>query len=706
VFSGVRVTPNTFAALGVSPLFGRGLVEADASPGAPPVAVLNHDTWATHFGSDPRVVGQAIVLDGTAHTVIGVMPPRFTWNVADVWLPLSLDRSAAEADTQRIWLQAWLKPRATIQQAEAELNVIAARRAVARPDDYPKHFSITVIRVIDWVVGRFRGVLYVLFAAVGLLLVIACANVANMLLARATVRERELTMRAALGANRARLVRQLLIESLLLALAGGVTGSFLALAGIRGLALVLPRQNVPYEVQLRVDAPALAFCLATAVVTTLVFGLLPAWYAGRRDLVQGVKDGGRGSAGGGRHGRLRNGLVVAEIALSMVLLLGAGLLMRGFMTMLRVDLGFSPANLVIAAVTLPHGGASGSEPASAYVQATSAQLRALPGVLAVGAATETPLGGWTQRLERPGRDVHQNDRAELTFCDEAYLHAIGVRIIRGRWLSTRDVATAGQVAVVNQALVTRYFGTDDPLGQLVGLPGLARSVTLADPTFEIVGIVSDVRNNGFANEPAPALYVPFRREAPSAADSAPGDTGRIRVVFLTARTAGDPLPFVEVIKRTLTAIDARAIVLDVSTMENGLARRYAQPRFLVIVLGAFAVTGLLLVAAGLYGLLAYVVSRRTAEIAVRMALGAGRSDILRSVLGSGARLLAVGAIVGAAASLGTNRLLTDWIWEQSPFDPVMMALTVTVITSVGIAACLVPALRAARVEPMHALRHE
>jgi len=707
LFGGVRVTPNTFAALAVLPLLGRGLVDADAAPGAPPVAVLSHDTWVARFGSEPGVVGRSIVLDGTAHTVVGVMPPRFTWNVADVWLPLSLDRSAPEADTPRIWLQAWLKPHATIEQAQSELNVIAARRAATHPHQYPAHFSITVIRVIDWVVGRFRGVLYVLFAAVVLLLVIACVNVANMLLARATVRERELTMRAALGANRGRLVRQMLIESLLLALAGGAAGSLLALAGIRGLALVLPRQNVPYEVQLRVDAPALVFCLATAVVTTLVFGLLPAWYAGRRDLVQGVKDGGRGSAGGTRHGWVRNGLVVAEIALSMVLLLGAALLMRGFVRMLHVDLGFSPSNLVIAAVNLPYDRTTGFQPVNAYVQASSARLRALPGVLEVGAASEMPLGGWGQALERPGREVHPTDRAELTFSDDSYLRVIGIRPIRGRWFSANDVATANQVAVVNEALVNRYFGAEDPLGQLVRLPRLmTSSAAVADPTFEIVGVVSDVRNEGLTNEPAPALYVPFRREAPSAADSAPGDTGRIRVVILAVRTAGDPLQFVDLARRALKTVDARAIVLDVGTMESALARRYAQPRFLVIVLGAFAVTGLLLVAAGLYGLLAYVVSRRTAEIAVRMALGAERSDILRSVLASGTRLLGTGAIVGAVASLGTNRLLTDWIWQQSAFDPVMMAMTVAVIACVGVAACLVPALRAARVDPMQALRHE
>jgi putative ABC transport system permease protein len=641
------------------------------------------------------------------------MPPRFTWNVADVWLPLSLDRSAPGADVPRIWLQAWLKPRTTIQQAEAELNVIAARRAAASPDEYPKHFSIDVIGVIDWVVGRFRGILYVLFAAVGLLLVIACVNVANMLLARATVRERELTMRAALGASRGRLVRQLLAESLLLALAGGAAGSLLALAGIRALALVLPRQNVPYEVQLRVDAPALAFCLATAVVTTLVFGLLPAWQAGRRDLVEGVKDGGRGSAASGRHGWIRNGLVVGEITLSMVLLLGAGLLMRAFLTMLQVDLGFTPSNLVIAAVNLPYDGTLGSDPSSGsqalstYVRQASDRLRALPGVLEVGAASETPLGGWTQHLERPGRNVDPTARAELTFCDDTYLHVIGVAPIRGRWLSGTDVAAGNRVAVVNQALVDRYFGRENPVGQLVRLPGLTTSSAgIADPTFEIVGIVGNVRNDGLTSDPAPSLYVPFRRNPPSAGESAPGDTGRIRVVFLAVRTAGDPLQAVDLIGQTLRAVDARAVVINIEPMESRMARQYAQPRFLVIVLGAFALTGLLLVAAGLYGLLAYVVSRRTGEIAVRIALGAQRADILRSVLASGARLLAVGALLGAAASMGTNRLLTNWIWQQSVFDPLMMGATVSVIAGVGVAACLVPAVRAARVEPMQALRHE
>ncbi len=709
----VLVTPNTFAALAVPPMFGRSLIDADAKPGAPPVAVLSYGAWEARFGSDPRVVGRSITLDGVAHTVVGVMPPRFTWNVADVWLPLSLDPTAPGAGIPKIWLQAWLKPHATMQQAEAELNVIAARRAAAHPDEYPERFTISVIGVIDWVVGRFRGILYVLFAAVGLLLVIACANVANMLLARATVRERELTMRAALGASRGRLVRQLLAESLLLALAGGAAGSLLALAGIRGLALVLPRQNVPYEVQLRVDAPALAFCLATALVTTLVFGLLPAWYAGRRDLVEGVKDGGRGSAASGRHAWIRNGLVVGEIALSMVLLLGAGLLMRGFLAMLQVDLGFTPSNLVIAAVNLPHddnagAGASGGAPSvAAYVQAASDRLRALPGVLEVGAATEGPLGGWTQQFERPGRDVRPTDRVELTFCDDSYLRVIRVPPVRGRWFSATDVATASPVAVVNQALVDRYFSGEDPLGQSIRLPKLpASSAGVADPTFEIVGVVGNVRNDGLTSDPAPAVYVPFRREPPSAAEAAPGDTGRIRVVFMAVRTARDPLRFVDLTRQTLRAVDARAIVIDVQTMESSMARRYAQPRFLVIVLGAFAVTGLLLVAAGLYGLLAYVVSRRTAEIAVRMALGARRPDILRSVLASGARLLAVGAILGGVASVGTNRLLTNWIWEQSPFDPVMMAATVSVIACIGVAACLVPALRAARVEPMQALRHE
>jgi len=462
-----------------------------------------------------------------------------------------------------------------------------------------------------------------------------------------------------------------------------------------------------------VDAPALAFCLATAVITTLVFGLLPAWYAGRRDLVESVKDGGRGSAASGRHGWIRDGLVVGEIALSMVLLLGAGLLMRGFLTMLQVDLGFTSSNLVIAAVNLPPNPTTGSEPSGgaasvrAYQQAASERLRALPGVLGVGAASETPTGGWTQRIERPGRDVRPTERVELTFCDDAYLRVIGVAPIRGRWLSATDVATANQVVMVNEALVDRYFGTENPLGQLIRLPALTTSsLRVEDPTFEIVGIVGNVRNEGLTSDPAPAVYVPFRREPPSAGDAAPGDTGRIRIVFFAVRTAGDPLRFVDLTRQTLRAVDAHAVVIGADTMESRMAGRYAQPRFLVIVLGAFAVTGLLLVAAGLYGLLAYVVSRRTAEIAVRVALGAQRRDILRSVLASGARLLAVGGVLGAVASLGTNRLLINWIWQQSTFDPVMMAVTASVIACVGVAACLVPALRASRVEPVQALRHE
>jgi predicted permease len=441
-----------------------------------------------------------------------------------------------------------------------------------------------------------------------------------------------------------------------------------------------------------------------AIGTTLLFGLLPAFYAGRRDLVEGVKDGGRGSTGA-RHGWIRGGLVIAEVALSMVLLLGAGLLMRGFLALLNVDLGLSPANLVLATATFPDAGAGprGAVWQSQYLQASSDRLRTVPGVVAVGASTAAPLDGWRQPFERPGRPARPSDVAQLTFCDDSFLAVLGTNPIRGRGLSDRDMATANHVAVVNQALVDRYFGSEDPIGRLAKLPALAKlPQPIADPSFEIVGIVPNLRDEGLHDPPSPALYVPLT----VAGDSLLSRSEGLRPIRVAVRTAVDAAPLVDAITRALKAVDGRVVVIGVRTLEERLARLYAQPRFLVIVLGAFAITGLLLVAAGLYGLLAYIVSRRTAEIAVRMALGADRSRVLASVLTSGARLLVAGTFVGAVASLGTNALLTDWISEQPAFDPLMMAATIAVIASVGAAACLFPALRAARVETMEALRHE
>ncbi len=347
------MTPNGFDFLGVPPLIGRVFDHRDVAPGAPPVAVMNHRAWMTRFGADPGVIGRTLVLDGQSYTVIGVMPPRFEWNIADLWLPAAMQRSD-DPQTPRGMraFQAHLRPGVTAAEAEAQLNVVGARRAAERPNDYPPGFRFGIIPVVDWVVREFRGTLYALFGAVSLLLVIACCNVANMLLARATIREREITIRAAIGASRGRIVRQLLVESTVLACGGLVAGCLMAYGGIVALAGYMPRQGVPWETQIRLDRPVLLFALAAAAVATIGFGLFPALQSARRDIALGANTTAR-STGGRRQTRMRAGLVVAQVALSMVLLLGAGLLMRTFVKLVRADLGLDPKNVLVAGIAFP-----------------------------------------------------------------------------------------------------------------------------------------------------------------------------------------------------------------------------------------------------------------------------------------------------------------------------------------------------------------
>lgn len=687
-----QVSPNAFEFLGVHALIGRGIAVADGAPDVTPIAVLSHKAWTTEFGAVPSIVGQSLTLDGQRRTIVGVMPPRFTWHVADVWIPRTVKRGDADAETRQFWFQARLKRGITIEQAAAQLDVIASRRVAHHPADYPKQFRMSVVTVIDWVVGRFRGVLYTLFGAVGLLLVIACCNVANMLMARATVRQREFTLRGALGASRSRLTTQLMIESVLLALAGAVAGVLLAYGGIKAVAYFLPRQGVAYEVELRLDRWALLFSLATAIGTSLVFGLLPAWQGARRNLVEGLKDGGKGVATGS-HGWLRNALVVGEVGLSLVLLLGAGMLMRSFLTMMQVDLGFSPHGIAIADVWFPEGTYQSAADRERYYENAVTRLAAVPGVLDASYASNNPLGGIRTPVERPGLGSATERDGRLVLCGSDYLQLLGLKTIRGRALESSDVTGVRHVAVINRTLARQFFGAEDPIGQPIRFSLLASTPEIRiDPVFEIIGIVPDVRNRGVLDAD-PIAYVP---------SSVTGVGSRLIVV----RTAGDPELMIETIARTLRGVDRSVPVMEVDTFTSNLSRRYAQPRFSVIVLTTFAAVGLMLVAVGVYGVMSYVVSHRRRDIAIRMALGAGQRAMLADVMRSSALLLAIGIAVGLPVSIGTQRLLTVDPAAPATYDPWIATLGVAVIMAVGMLACLVPALRAARVDPMRALREE
>jgi predicted permease len=697
------MTGNGFEFLGVPPLIGRTFDRNDTAPGAPKVAVMSYRAWHRLFAGDQSVLGRTMVLNGEPWTVVGVMPPRFEWNIADLWLPSALERSS-DPRTSRGFraFQAHLRPGVTPREAEAQLTVVAARRAAEHPNDYPPNYRFEVIKVIDWVVRDFRGVLYTLFGAVSLLLIIACCNVANMLLARATVREREFGIRVAIGASRTRIVRQLLVESALLALGGLAGGCLLAYAGVSALAGFMPRQGVPWETQIRLDQPVLLFAALAAILATVGFGVFPAVQSARRDVLAGTTIGGRTTAGR-RQTRMRGGLVVAQVALSMILLLGAGVLMRTFVKLAGVDLGIDARHVLVAGVGFAPR-LDGPQQQTAMSAEASRQLyrqlidriSSTAGVRAAAVSSGTPpFAGFNSPFRIPGTVVPEEASVLVVFASEGLFSTTGMPLLKGRELSPVDVNQSHRVAVINEALARKHFGSEDPVGRTIHLSRLTTlPVPVTDPTFEIVGVVRDMANQGPREQAAPQLFVPYPFRGPGG-------------LTLVVRTLDDPMRALNAIRREVTAVDPQIALIEPTPLEEWIQRVvFARPRFSVLVLGIFAATGVLLVALGVYGVLAYTVSQQRREIAIRMALGGQRGDVIQMVLRLGLQLVAAGLVIGAAASLATNRLLTTQLWRITPHDPLTFAAAMLLVLAVGAAACWVPARRAVRVEPMTALRQE
>jgi putative ABC transport system permease protein len=691
------MTANGFDFLGVKPLIGRVFDASDAAPAAPQVAVMCHRAWIRSFGADPGVIGRTLVLDGTPWTVIGVMPPRFEWNIADLWLPAAISRSD-DPRTRRgnRAFQAHLRPGVSPKEAEAQLNVIGARRAREHPNEYPPQYRFQVIKVVDWVVRDFRAVLYTLFGAVSLLLVIACCNVANMLLARATIREREIAIRAAIGASRGRIVRQLLVESALLAAGGLAAGSLMAYGGIQALARLLPPgQGVPWETEIRLDRPVLVFAIIVAAASTFAFGLFPALQSVRRDIGAGTNVAGRTTAGR-RQTRMRSSLVIAQVALSIVLLLGAGLLMRTFVKLVGVDLGFDPKNVLVAGVAFPPQRRTSADDQRSVYRQIADRSATVPGVVSVAMANGfPPFGGLPSALEIPGIAIQPSSQALVVFGSERLPETLGIPIVKGRGLSTIDIEQAHRVAVINETFARRYFGSEDPLARVIRLPRLTtlpRPIT--DPTFQVIGIMRDVATVGPRDNPAPEVLLPFSLRLPGG-------------LTLLVRTTDDPLRAVNALRREIQVVDPQVALANPLTLERLIQMNfYARPGFSLLVLGIFAATGAFLVALGIYGVLAYTVSQQTREIAIRMALGGESGHVIRMIVRFGLKLVAAGLLIGLAISFATNRLLTAQLWNTSPNDPVTFAVVILLITTIGVLACWVPARRAVRVQPMIALRHE
>ena len=691
----VWVTPNFFEFMGLPPLLGRAIDARDGQPGARAVAVLRHRAWITYFGGDPKVLGTTVLLNGEPRTIVGVMPPRFTWHAADLWIPSPVASGTTPLGPPVRNFQARLKPDVTLEQAEAQLSVIVDRRAREYPKVYPEQRRVRVMNVIAYTVGPFSGVLYTTLAAVGLLLLIACCNVANMLLARGTTREREVMVRMALGAGRARIIRQLMVESTLLAAAGAVVGCVLAYAGIDALVARLPQNPLPGEVDIRLNGPVLAFTLLASCVSAVVFGLMPALYTARRDLVEGgLRSGGK--IAGGR-GRFRNALVVVEIALSLVLVLGAGLLMRSLISVMRVDLGFAPDRLLMVPIAFPPGRYTTPIDKQRFFREALDRINALPGVQAAAATTALPPfdAGVDVAVDAIAAGATPAASAGVQLVTSDYFRTLGIAVLRGGVFADSMPEEVPRVAIVNDTFARRYGGGQDPVGRGITLRPLSGPPDSSrHGTFEIVGVVADVRNQGLQEPVQPHVYLPWSGIGPG-----------YPALVINSRT--DPTYAIGLIRRELALIDRQVAAAQPRTFADALDRfYYAQPRFSLLVLGLFAIAGTLLVAIGVFSVMGYTVSRQRKEIAVRIALGASGAHIHRIVLRLGAQLLVAGTAVGLLASFATNRLLATQLWNVSPHDPLTLLTACVTVSLVALTACYIPARRAMRIEPTAALREE
>jgi len=700
-FDGNYVTPGTFEFLGMPALLGRVMQPADYEPGAPPVFVLRYKTWVKSFGADPGIVNKTFVLNGASRTLIGIMPPRFGWGDADLWIPKKPDRAVATTAVAGAFPQFWfllghLKPGVSMKEAEADFTVVANRLAKVYPKDYPKHFTVQLESLTNLVVGRFKTTLFIVLAAVGLLLLIGCGNVANLLLARATTREKEFAIRSALGANRWRLIRQLLVESLILAIGGAALGTLLAWGGLKSLVALMPQNIIPAEAVIRLNTPVLAFTLGVAVLTALVFGLVPALKAARKDLNEPLRDSGKGISGGFRHGRLRDAVVVLEVGLSLTLLVGAGLLMRSFVALREVHLGLQPDHVLVARLPLPVDRYKTADQVTGFYRPLLQRLKALPGILeATETSTLPPYGGIPSDIEIPGKTHAEKWNAMFQLVSEGYFPVLKLQFVDGRAFTEAEVNGARKLAIVNQTFVKKYLANENPIGKQVRIAQLAEfEDPVKEPMFEIIGLVADAKNRGLQDPVEPEIWIPY---------TVTGSAFR----GILVRTAKDPMTMMNAVQQEIWATDRNVAVTLTGTLEGYISQfSYAGPRFGFMLMTIFGSIGLVLVTLGVYSVLAYTTARRTHEIGIRMALGAEGSDVLRLVVQMGLRLVAIGVGLGLIASLGLGRVIATQLWGVSPYDPWTLTCVPALLIITGLLACWIPARRAASVDPLVALRYE
>jgi putative ABC transport system permease protein len=705
------VTADALPVLGVAPALGRGVAADDDLPGRPPVVLLSDGLWRRRFGADRGVVGRTVILDDAPTTVIGVMRPgfqlplHFTGPEMELWGPLQLDPASDRSERGWHFLQmvGRLRPGIDADAAAREVAELARRMRDTYPNDYLQGFTGSVRPVDEQVVGEVRPAILMLLGAVGLLLVIACANVASLLLARAESRQREIAVRAALGAGRGRIVRQLITESIVLAGAGGSLGLLLAVWGVRALVLSAP-SSIPRLDAVGVDAWVLAFAAAASVSAAFLFGLAPALHAGRVDLAATLAEGGRWGSSSAAGQRFRRALVVGQIALALVLLVGAGLLVQSFLRLRGVDPGFDPDHLLTARVELSSVRYPHSPETRALYDALLRRVGAVPGVKSAGAVRALPMtghldiGDWSFVIEGEfstppaPTDWHPADWQVVT---PDYFRTMRIPVLRGRGVTSGDQPNTPGVVVINQTLARQVWPDGNALGRRVLLGG--GSVDSVWRT--VVGIVGDVRRRGLSAEPRPEMFLPHAQF--------PGGTGTAaRSLYLAIRTGGDPARVAPALRAALDEIDPNIPLADVQTMEQALGSWAAERRLTMLLVTGFALVALTLGAVGIYGVMAHQVVRRSREIGIRMALGAVPSEILLLVLSQGGRLAGVGIGAGVVGALIVTRSMGALLFGVRPTDPMTFLGTALVLALVTVLASLVPALRAARVNPIETLRSE
>jgi putative ABC transport system permease protein len=689
--NGALVTADYLDVFGVKPEMGQTFSpEGEERQGR--VAVLSHGLWVRRFGADPSIINQTITLDGNSHTVIGVMPPQFQYPAGvEVWAPFSLDGPPQSPMRSRelhfLRPIARLRSGVAIGEAQSEVETIAA----ALEAQYPRtnrDFSLHLVPLQDRIVGNVRPTLLVLLGAVGFVLLISCVNVATLLLARGTLRQKEIAVRAALGAGRGRIVRQMLTESLTLALLGSLGGVLLGQWGVRVL-VVLSAGSLPRTREIGMSLPVLEFTLAVALFTGLLFGLAPAMQSARLGLTESLKDGGRGNGIGTERHRALSLLVIGEVALAVVLLIGAGLLVNSFIRLERVRPGFDERNLLTMRIDMPNPYAQPERKASFFDQLQQ-RVAALPGVEAVGLVTELPLAAQSADAPftiegRPAQDSGQSGFADFRSVNHEYFRAMRIPVLRGRAFTEVEVHESSKVITISEELVRRYFADEDPVGKYL------RVDLLNKEPYEVIGVVGDVRHRGLDANVKATIYYP---------------TLWMGWSNLVIRTAAEPLSQVAAVRREVTAINPNQPVADVKTMEQRLSGSVAQPRFRTWLLAVFSGVALLLSVVGIYGVISCTVTQRRHEVGIRMALGAKAGEVLRLVVLEGTKLALIGVGLGLAASLGLTRLMKSLLYEVSATDPLTFVMVSLVLIAAAVAACIIPARRATNVDPMAALRCE